>query len=57
MLVTFILKNAGILETMKIWSEWNQENLEIEWNQECFKTWELVDLPHGKKEIGVKWGV
>jgi hypothetical protein len=30
MLATFILKNAGILQTMKIWSEWNQEKTELE---------------------------
>jgi hypothetical protein len=30
MLATFILKNAGILETMKIRTEWNQEKTEVE---------------------------
>jgi hypothetical protein len=30
MLPTFILKNARILQTMKVWSEWNQRQSEIE---------------------------
>ncbi|XP_045817832.1 F-box/FBD/LRR-repeat protein At5g56420-like [Trifolium pratense] len=30
MLATFILKNAAILQTMEIWSEWNQEKTELE---------------------------
>jgi hypothetical protein len=30
MLPTFILKNARILQTMKVWSDWNQRQSEIE---------------------------